>query len=206
MNQTITIVGVSVVWGLAVLVMVYTLGHVSGSHFNPAITFAFAVSCMFPWKQVPLYIGSQITGSILAILTLNMLFNGQQVQQHDFHISITMTKFDTSYFHAIMWEFIISFILMFVVCGVATDHRGINELSGVAVGATVLLNILIAGPTTGASMNPARSIGPALVSHEFKQLWVYIVAPVLGTTAATAVYCLIRVPVSDKSDIASKSA
>ncbi|KAL5705237.1 hypothetical protein ACHQM5_023569 [Ranunculus cassubicifolius] len=186
----ITVVGVSLVWGMAVLVLVYSLGHVSGAHFNPAITIAFAVSRKFPWKPC---------------ITLHVLYKHQaDLNMVDLFSMVTKYSGHTSTYEAFIWEFIISFILMFVVCGVATDHRAVNELSGVAVGSALLLNIIIAGPVTGASMNPARSIGPAIVTAQYEHLWVYILAPVLGTIAATMIYSLIRVPVPDKSEETTK--
>ncbi|KAJ0083016.1 hypothetical protein Patl1_12400 [Pistacia atlantica] len=157
----ITLVGVAVAWGLVLMVMIYTLGHVSGAHFNPAVTFAFAASAKFPWRQVPVYVASQLAGSTLAVLTLAMLFRDQ--------INIA-------------------------------DSRAINELSGVTVGATMLFDVLIAGSITGASMNPARSIGPALVSGQLHSLWLCILAPTLGTTTASSIYCLVWLPLPEKFD------
>ncbi|RVX23707.1 Aquaporin NIP1-2 [Vitis vinifera] len=143
---------------------------------------------------VPPYVLSQVAGSSLAILTLFVMLNTS------IPICATVTQFSspTTIPEAFTWEFIISFILMLAICGVATDSRAINELSGVTVGATVLVNVLLAGPITGASMNPARSIGPALVSMEFDCLWIYIVAPILGTTTATVIYSFVRLPLPEK--------
>ncbi|XP_034689569.1 nodulin-26-like [Vitis riparia] len=190
----LTVTGIAVGWGMIVMVMIYTLGHVSGGHFNPAVTIAFAASRKFPWRQVPPYVLSQVAGSSLAILTLFVMLNTS------IPICATVTQFSspTTIPEAFTWEFIISFILMFAICGVATDSRAINELSGVTVGATVLVNVLLAGPITRASMNPARSIGPALVSMEFDCLWIYIVAPILGTTTATVIYSFVRLPLPEK--------
>ncbi|KAF9608260.1 hypothetical protein IFM89_008545 [Coptis chinensis] len=172
-----------------------------GAHFNPAITIAFAVSRRFPWRHVPSYFGAQLLGSILATTTLHVLYN----HKVDLTKIVNAYSGSTTGLEALIWEFIITFMLMFTVCGVATDHRAINELSGVAVGATVLFNVIVAGPVTGASMNPARSIGPALVSLKFDNLWIYIVAPVLGASAATLVYGLVRVRAPDKSEDTIKS-
>ncbi|KAM0877434.1 hypothetical protein ACQ4PT_035493 [Festuca glaucescens] len=182
---TVTFPGICVVWGLVVMVMVYSVGHVSGAHFNPAVTVAFATCRRFPWKQVPSYVLAQVLGSTLASLTLRLTFGGG----HE-HFFGTMPS--GSYTQAVALEFIISFYLMFVVSGVATDDRAVGELAGLAVGATVVLNVLFAGPITGASMNPARSLGPAIVAGRYGGLWVYVVGPVCGTVAGAWAYNLIR--------------
>jgi len=195
----ITIVGIGVVWGMVVMAMIYTLGHISGAHFNPAITIAFGVSHKFPWRHVPMYIVAQVLGATLATMTLHVLYKSV-----DINTIVNGYSDPTTDLEAVIWEFIITFILMFTICGVATDHRAINELSGVAVGAALLLNVIIAGPVTGASMNPARSIGPAMVAGNYKNVWVYIVGPTLGAIFATVVYALIRVPVSEKTENTGK--
>ncbi|XP_058092141.1 aquaporin NIP1-1-like [Magnolia sinica] len=192
----ISLVGMAVVWGLAVMVMIYTIGHVSGAHINPAVTIALAVSRKFPWKHVPAYVLGQVIGGILASLTLHALFGKDNLRP-----TLTLPQGDTSPINTIIWEFIITFILMFVVSGVATDQRAVNELAGVAVGATVLFNALIAGQVTGASMNPARSIGPAIAAKHFHSLWIYVVAPIFGAIAGSAVYTLIQLPDKYNKDI-----
>ncbi|KAH7682062.1 aquaporin NIP protein [Dioscorea alata] len=182
---TITFPGVCVVWGLAVMVMVYAVGHISGAHFNPAVTIAFATCGRFPWKQVPVYVSSQLVGSTLASGTLRLLFGGK----HE-HFPGTIPA--GSDLQSLVLEFIITFYLMFVISGVATDNRAIGELAGLAVGATVLLNVLVAGPISGASMNPARTIGPAIVSNRYESIWVYVVGPTAGAIAGAWAYNLIR--------------
>ncbi|XP_022768338.1 nodulin-26-like [Durio zibethinus] len=188
--QTLTIVGIALVWGLVLMAAIYALGHISGAHFNPAVTLALAAARKFSWKLVPMYLLAQLLGATLASLTLRALFHDQG------NIQATMTQYkdSTSDLEAITWEFIITFILMFNICAVATDHRANKHLTGVAIGATVLFNVIIAGPITGASMNPARSLGPAVVSGVYKNLWVFIIAPILGAMAATLVYSILRVP------------
>ncbi|KAK2995753.1 hypothetical protein RJ640_007521 [Escallonia rubra] len=213
----LTSVGIAMTWGLAVMVMIYTFGHVSGGHFNPAVTIAFAASRKFPWRQVnysdsarfmkirmavPAFVASQLAGSTLAVGTLSVIFH----QRVDIRCTTTQYISPTTHLEALAWEFIISFILMLTICGVATDSRAINELSGVTVGATVLINVVIAGKITGASMNPARSIGPAIVSGEFHHLWVYIVAPVLGTMTACVIYSLLRLPINDNHNLSTNTS
>ncbi|XP_074589053.1 aquaporin NIP1-1-like [Curcuma longa] len=181
----ITFPGICVVWGLAVMVMVYSVGHISGAHLNPAVTIAFATCRRFPWKQVPAYVVAQLLGATLASGTLRLMFGGR----HEHFPGTIPTGSDVQ---SLVLEFIISFYLMFVISGVATDNRAIGELAGLAVGATILLNVLIAGPISGASMNPARTLGPAIVANRWTGIWVYIVGPVCGTIAGAWAYNLIR--------------
>ncbi|PON46959.1 Major intrinsic protein [Parasponia andersonii] len=184
-DKIVTFPGISIVWGLVVMVMVYSVGHISGAHFNPAVTIAFATTKRFPYKQVPAYVAAQVLGSTLASGTLRLLFNGKE----DHFTGTLPTGSDLQSF---VIEFIITFYLMFVVSGVATDNRAIGELAGLAVGSTVLLNVMFAGPISGASMNPARSLGPAIVHNQYKGLWIYLVSPTLGAIAGAWTYNLIR--------------
>ncbi|KAM1134859.1 hypothetical protein ACFX19_044637 [Malus domestica] len=194
--QPLTIVGIAIVWGLVFMAAAYAVGHVSGAHFNPAVTIALAAGPIFPVKHVPMYVMSQFSGATLASLTLRLLFNDQD------RIQATMTQFSdpTTYLQALTWEFVITFILMFTICGVVTDDRADQNLSGIAIGGAFVVNVMIAGPITGASMNPARSLGPAIVTGVYKNIWVYIAAPILGAIAATMVYSVLRVPKLVKSD------
>ncbi|XP_042477646.1 aquaporin NIP1-1-like [Macadamia integrifolia] len=186
----VTPVGISVVWGLVVMVMIYSVGHISGAHFNPAVSIAFAANGRFSWKQVPGYVTAQLLGSTLASVTLRLLF-GAEVN-HFFGTAPTGSNIQS-----FVLEFIISFYLMFVISGVATDNRAIGELAGLAVGATILLIVIIAGLISGSSMNPARSLGPAIVLNRYKSIWVYIVAPICGMVCGAWTYNLIRF--TDKS-------
>ncbi|GAB4827971.1 hypothetical protein Ancab_034856 [Ancistrocladus abbreviatus] len=140
--------------------------------------------------QVPLYIAAQVTGSILASGTLALTFD---ITPEAF---FGTTPAGTN-IQSFVLEIIISFLLMFVISGVATDTRSVGELAGIAVGMTVLLNVFVAGPISGASMNPARTLGPAIVRHNYKGIWVYMVGPPIGTIAGGFAYNLIRF--SDKS-------
>ncbi|CAO2823479.1 unnamed protein product [Amaranthus hypochondriacus] len=184
-EKVVTLPGIAIVWGLVVMVMVYSVGHISGAHFNPAVTIAFATCRRFPWKQVPAFVICQVVGSTLASGTLRLVFNGHQTQ-------FAGTSPAGSDLQSFVIEFIITFYLMFVISGVATDNRAIGELAGLAVGSTVLLNVMFAGPISGASMNPARSLGPAIVSNHYKSIWIYLVAPTAGAIAGAMVYNLIR--------------
>ncbi|KAL6954611.1 hypothetical protein U1Q18_038665 [Sarracenia purpurea var. burkii] len=182
---SITFPGICITWGLIVMVMVYSVGHISGAHFNPAVTITFAVFRRFPFWQVPIYIAAQLMGSILASGTLSLLFD---VTPEGYFGTVPVG----SNLQSLIIEIIISFLLMFVISGVATDNRAIGELAGIAVGMTITLNVFVAGPISGASMNPARSLGPAIVKHVYKGLWVYMVGPVIGTLAGGFAYNLIR--------------
>uniref|UniRef100_A0A0E0BYS7 Aquaporin n=1 Tax=Oryza meridionalis TaxID=40149 RepID=A0A0E0BYS7_9ORYZ len=186
----VTFPGICAVWGLVVTVMVYSVGHISGAHLNPAVTVAFATCGRFPWKQVPSYVVAQVLGSTMASLTLRVVFvRGGGARGEHLFFGTTPAG---SMAQAAALEFVISFFLMFVVSGVDTDNRAIGELAGLAVGATVAVNVLFAGPVTGASMNPARSLGPAMVAGRYGGVWVYVAAPVSGTVCGAWAYNLLR--------------
>ncbi|KAL5839258.1 hypothetical protein ACOSQ3_011965 [Xanthoceras sorbifolium] len=189
-EKVVTQPGISIVWGLAVMVLVYSVGHISGAHFNPSVTIAFATCKRFPWKQVPAYVAAQVLGSTLAAGTLRLLFNGKQ----DHFAGTLPTRSDAQSF---VIEFIITFYLMFIISGVSTDNRATDEFAGIAIGSTILLNVMIFGPVSGASMNPARSLGPAIVSNQYKGVWIYMVAPTLGAVCGAWVYNMVRY--TDKS-------
>ncbi|KAF4360318.1 hypothetical protein CsatB_022996 [Cannabis sativa] len=189
-HGSVTFPGICVVWGLIVMVMIYSVGHISGAHFNPSVTITFAIFRRFPITEanyyiVPLYIMAQVIASILASGTLYLLFD---VTEDAYFGTLPVG----SNVQALVFEIIISFLLMFVISGVATDNRAIGELAGIAVGMTILLNVFVAGPVTGASMNPARSIGPAIIMKTYTGLWIYIVGPTIGTILGGFAYNLIR--------------
>jgi len=186
--------GVAITWGAAVMVMVYTVGHVSGAHINPAVTIAFASCKRFPWKEVPGYMVAQVLASILASGTLRLIFSGK-------HDNFAGSAPPGSDFQALVVEIIITFYLMFVISAVATDDRATAQLAGVVIGTTVLLNAMFAGPISGASMNPARSIGPALVWNKYEGLWVYIFGPTIGALGGAWAYNTIRLTDKGSSDI-----
>nr|P08995.2 RecName: Full=Nodulin-26; Short=N-26 [Glycine max]CAA28471.1 nodulin [Glycine max] len=195
----ITFPGIAIVWGLVLTVLVYTVGHISGGHFNPAVTIAFASTRRFPLIQVPAYVVAQLLGSILASGTLRLLFMGN-------HDQFSGTVPNGTNLQAFVFEFIMTFFLMFVICGVATDNRAVGEFAGIAIGSTLLLNVIIGGPVTGASMNPARSLGPAFVHGEYEGIWIYLLAPVVGAIAGAWVYNIVRYtdkPLSETTKSAS---
>ncbi|XP_075486545.1 aquaporin NIP1-1-like, partial [Primulina tabacum] len=157
----------------------------SGAHFNPAVTVAFATCKRLPWKRVPAYISAQMLGSTLASGTLRLLFGGP----HNHFAGTLPTGTDLQ---SLVVEFIITFYLMFVISGVATDNRAIGELAGLAIGATILLNVMFAGPISGGSMNPARSLGPAIVWSNYRGIWIYLVGPTFGAISGAWAYNTIR--------------
>ena len=177
-------VGVALVFGLVIMVMIYAVGHVSGAHFNPAVSFAFALTRHFPWQRVGGYWIAQAMGAVAAAALLRASLGGEA------HLGATLPS--GSQGQAFLWEVILTFFLMFVIMSVATDTRAVGEAAAIAIGGTVGLDALFGGPITGASMNPARSLGPALVSGDLHALWLYLLAPLAGATAGGIVYQFVR--------------
>ncbi|KAJ0967784.1 hypothetical protein J5N97_024701 [Dioscorea zingiberensis] len=183
-NGAETLIGNAACAGLAVMIVILSTGHISGAHLNPSLTIAFAALRHFPWVQVPAYIAAQVSASICASFALKGIF-------HPF-LSGGVTVPSVSTAQAFFIELVISFNLLFVVTAVATDTRAVGELAGIAVGATVMLNILVAGPSSGGSMNPVRTLGPAIAAGNYKQIWIYLVAPTVGAIAGAAVYTAVK--------------
>ncbi|KAM5581407.1 aquaporin NIP2-1-like [Rosa sericea] len=177
--------GASIVGGLIVTAMIYAVGHISGAHMNPAVTLAFAAVRHFPWKQVPIYAAAQLTGSVSASFTLSILLHPIK------HVGTTSPS--GSDFQALITEIVMTFSMMFITSAVATDTKAIGELAGIAVGSAVCITSIFAGPISGGSMNPARTLGPALASAYYKGIWVYVVGPVIGTLLGAWTYNFIRV-------------
>ena len=177
-------VGVAISFGLVIMAMIYAVGHISGAHFNPAVTFAFALSRHFPWPRALGYWTAQLLGA----LTAAALLRGSPGDLA--HIGATLPW--GSQRQSFLWELVLTFFLMFVIMAVATDTRAVGEAAAIAIGGTVGLDAMFGGPISGASMNPARSIGPALVGGELHALWLYILAPIAGAAVAALVYQFIR--------------
>jgi len=168
--------GVAVTFGLIVMSMIYALGDISGAHLNPAVSIAFTLAGKFPVKQLVPYIVSQLAGALLASGLLRLLFPE--------NLTLGATLPAGSAAQSFVLEFILTFFLMLVIINVATGSKEQGMFAGLAIGSVVLLEAMFAGPICGASMNPARSVAPALVSGHTESIWVYLAAPVLGAAAA----------------------
>jgi aquaporin Z len=180
----VTHVGISLTFGLIVMAMIYSLGNISGAHMNPAVTLAFTVAGRFQLKQVLPYIISQLAGAFLASVTLKYLFPSDETLGTTLPAGSEMQSF--------ILEFILTFFLMFVIINVATGSKEQGMFAGLAIGSTVLLEAMFAGPICGASMNPARSISPAIVSGHLEHLWIYIAAPISGAAFAILTYKILH--------------
>jgi MIP family channel proteins len=177
-------VGVAISFGLVIMVMIYAVGHISGAHFNPAVTLAFAIARHFPATRVVAYWAAQLAGATAAALVLRGSLGDIA------HVGATLPTGSDA--QAFLWEAVLTFFLMFVIMAVATDARAVGEAAAIAIGATVGLDAMFGGPITGASMNPARSLGPAIAAVDLSSIWVYLTAPPLGAVAAAATYRFLR--------------
>jgi MIP family channel proteins len=177
-------VGVAITFGLVIMFGIYAVGHISGAHFNPSVTFAFALSRHFPWTRAFGYWGAQLIGAVAAAAVLR----GSLGNIADVGATLPSGSQGQSF----LWELVLTFFLMFVIMAVATDTRAVGEAAAIAVGGTVLFDAMFGGPISGASMNPARSTGPALVSGNLHALWLYIVAPICGASLAALAYQFVR--------------
>lgn len=184
MPGTISPFAIPIVFGLVISCMIYAVGHISGAHFNPAVTLAFALARHFPKKEILAYCAAQFGGGFAALLALSVLLpEGNTYGATVPHISSAP---------ALGMEIILSFFLMFVIISVATDTRAEGTMAGVAIGGIVTVCAFLGGPLTGASMNPARSLAPAFFEHRLTDVWVYFLGPVIGAGLAALIYEWIR--------------
>jgi aquaporin Z len=183
-DGTVTHSGIALTFGLVVMSLIYAFGEISGAHFNPAVTIAFTYAKKFPIKEVPKYIIAQCLGAILAAIVLLILFPDNEF------LGTTLPKIDV--WRVFLFEVILTFFLMLVIINVSTGSKESGIMAGIAIGGVVWLEAQFAGPITGASMNPARSIGPALVSGHIEHLWLYIFAPILGAILAVISCKLVK--------------
>jgi aquaporin Z len=172
----VTHVGIGITWGLIVMAMIYAFGEISGAHFNPAVSIAFAYAKKFSWKEVPKYILFQVAGAFSASLLLMWLFPKSEL------LGATIPTVDV--WRAFVLEMILTYFLMVVIINVSTGSKEVGMMAGIAIGSVVLLEALFAGPITNASMNPARSLAPNIVSGNIEGLWLYIFAPIIGALLA----------------------
>jgi MIP family channel proteins len=177
-------VGVALTFGLVIMAMIYAVGHISGAHLNPAVTFAFSLSRHFPWTRAVGYWAAQLVGALAAAAVLRASLGNVA------HVGATLPS--GSQGQPFLWELVLTFFLMLVIMAVATDTRAVGEAAAIAIGGTVGLDAMFGGPVSGASMNPARSIGPAVVSGDLHALWLYIVAPLAGAVLGAFTYQFLR--------------
>ena len=181
---TVTHVGVAITFGLIVASMIYAIGDISGAHLNPAVSIAFWVAKLFPAKEVIPYVLSQAIGAFLASFTLKLLFPTNTTLGSTLPAGDLMQSF--------VLEFILTFLLMFVIIHVAKGSKEHGMFAGIAIGGVVLLEAMFAGPISGASMNPIRSISPAIVSGHIEHLWVYLSAPISGAILAVLSWKILK--------------
>jgi MIP family channel proteins len=180
----ITLEGVAAANGIIILALIYTLGHVSGAHFNPGDTLSFALVRHFNPKEVVPYWLAQFAGGVLGAAVLLALFGDSA------EAAVTFAHYSVE--QAFAMEVVLTFLLMLVITAVATDSRAIGQAAAIAIGATVALDIIIGGPISGGSMNPARSLGPALVQWELSDIWIYLIAPPVGAILGALAYQAVR--------------
>ena len=175
---------IPIIFGGIIAVMIYALGHISGAHFNPAVSIAFYSVGLVDIKKVMLFIPSQILGAVLASLVHCFFFGNS----HGFGMTINKLSF----VGGSSFEVLMSFFLMLTIMGVATDSRATKSMAGIAIGSVVAICSFVGGPFTGASMNPARSLGPAFLSGDYSNIIIYIIMPVLGTVLGSIFYNYIK--------------
>ena len=187
-NGEITHLGIAMTFGLIVLAMIYALGDVSGAHFNPAVTIGFMVAKRMNLKETTFYIIAQVIGALIASITLKILFPQNQALGATFPSGSNMQSF--------LLEIILTFFLFFVIISVSTGAKEKGISAGIAIGATVGLEAMFAGKISGASMNPARSLAPAIVSGNIHSLWIYLIAPVIGAILAVYAFYLVKTEIN----------
>jgi MIP family channel proteins len=184
-DEALGAVGISLVFGLIIMVMVYATGHLSGAHINPAVTIAFTLSRHFPARDAAGYIAAQLAGAAAGALLLLAVWPDQPGD-----LGATVPSVGVG--SAFVYEAILTALLMFVIMAVATDTRAVGAAAAIAIGGTVGLDALFGGAVTGASMNPARSFGPALAAGEWQDFWLYVLGPVTGAALGALAYQAVR--------------
>ena len=180
-------VGIALVFGLVIMAMIYATGHLSGAHINPAVTIAFTLTRHFPVRDAAAYITAQLVGATAAAFVLLWVWPTAPAD-----LGATVPSIEIG--AALLYETVMTAVLMFVIISVATDSRAVGAGAAIAIGGAVALDAIFGGPLTGASMNPARSFGPALASGTWTDFWIYLVGPIVGASLGAFAYQLIRTP------------
>jgi aquaporin NIP len=182
---TLGTIGVALTFGLVIMAMVYSTGHLSGAHINPAVTLAFTMTRHFPARDAGAFVAAQLAGAVAGALVLLAIWPDRPAE-----LGATVPNVGAG--SAFAYELVLTAILMFVIMAVATDSRAMGSGAAIAIGGTIGLDALFGGPVTGASMNPARSFGPALAAGEWTEFWVYLAGPVVGAALGAFAYQLVR--------------
>jgi len=177
---------IALAFGLALAIVVASIGHVSGAHVNPAVTLGMAAVKKFPWNYVPIYIAAQLVGAVLAALATWLTFGGPG--RSEANLAATYPAQGVGDLQAFVVEILITFILVFVVIAVATDDRAPAAIAPIAVGFALAVGVFIAGPVTGGAVNPVRALGPMLVAGDLTSAWLYILGPIIGGVLAALLY------------------
>jgi aquaporin NIP len=188
------VIGTALVFGLVIMAMVYATGHLSGAHINPAVTIAFTLTRHLPPRQALSYIAAQLAGATVAALVLLAIWPDKPAD-----LGATVPTIGVG--SALVYETVMTALLMFVVMAVATDTRAEGAAAAIAIGGAVGLDALFGGPLTGASMNPARSFGPAVASGEWQNFWIYLIGPIGGAALGALAYQLVRVQSADRGSL-----
>ncbi|HWB63670.1 MAG TPA: aquaporin [Chitinophagales bacterium] len=183
-NGALGLPGIAAVWGLVIIALIYAFGDISGTHINPAVTIAFAVDKRFAWKEVLPYLGSQLAGALAASLLLKFLFPQ--------NTTLGITQPSGTILQSLILEVFMTFILMMVILRVSVGAKEKGITAGIAIGATVWLLVLFGGPVSGCSLNPTRSIAPALVTGNLQSLWIYLLGPTTGALLAVFAHWILH--------------
>jgi MIP family channel proteins len=188
-------------FGLMLIALVFSLGHISGAHFNPAVTVGLAVTGKFPLKYVPFYIVSQMAGALVAALTVFYMYGAKAKTLA--MLGATLPGKGVNGWRVVVIEAVVTFLLMLVIMAIATDKRSPKAAAGTAIGFTLTVGILIAGPLTGGALNPARALGPMIVAGIYTSFWAYIVGPIIGAILAAVLYSTFLVGAEEPSEAES---
>jgi MIP family channel proteins len=192
---------VALSFGLILIALVFSLGHISGAHFNPAVTIGLGASGKFPLKYVPFYVFSQMGGALLAAVTVLFMFG--KTAKSLAALGATLPAKGVNGWRVVFIEAIVTFLLMLVIMAIATDKRSPKAAAGTAIGFTLAVGVLIAGPLTGGALNPARALGPMIIAGKYTSWWAYIVGPLTGAVLAAIIYAKLLVGAEEPSEAES---